>query len=111
MFASRMKIARVGRAAAAERQIARVGRAAAASRQFASLSGARAYLPKFSTVALSGTVLVVGGGLAYDRWMTKMSHDTGVTSTPSAPHRTRAQAPLRDHLARLGSVEIKILYE
>ena len=72
MFASRMTIARVGRAAAA-------------ARQFASLSGARAYLPKFSTVALSGTVLVVGGGLAYDRWMTKMSHDTGVTSTPSAP--------------------------
>ena len=72
MFASRMKIARVGRAAAAERQFARVGRAAAAARQFASLSGARAYLPKFSTVALSGTVLVVGGGLAYDRWMTKM---------------------------------------
>ena len=74
MFASRMKIARVGRAAAAERQFARVGRAAAARRQFASLSGARAYLPKFSTVALSGTVLVVGGGLAYDRWMTKMHH-------------------------------------
>ena len=74
MFASRMKIARVGRAAAAERQFARVGRAAAAPRQFASRSGARAYLPKFSTVALSGTVLVVGGGLAYDRWMTKMHH-------------------------------------
>ena len=66
MFASRMKIARVGRAAAAARQFA-------AERQFASLSGARAYLPKFSTVALGGTVLVVGGGLAYDRWMTKMS--------------------------------------
>ena len=65
MFASRMTIARVGRAAAA-------------TRQFASLSGARAYLPKFSTVALGGTVLVVGGGLAYDRWMTKMSHYTGV---------------------------------
>ena len=64
MFASRMTIARVGRAAAAPRQLA----------QFASLSGARAYLPKFSTVALGGTVLVVGGGLAYDRWMTKMSH-------------------------------------
>ena len=58
MFASRMTIAR----------------AATATRQFASLSGARAYLPKFSTVALGGTVLVVGGGLAYDRWMTKMSH-------------------------------------
>ena len=54
-------------------KIARVGRAAA-PRQFASLSGARAYLPKFSTVALGGTVLVVGGGLAYDRWMTKMHH-------------------------------------
>ena len=66
MFASRMTIARVGRCAAA--------------RQFASLSGARAYLPKFSTVALGGTVLVVGGGLAYDRWMTKMSHYTGVPS-------------------------------
>ena len=75
-----MKIARVGRAAAAERQFGRVGRAAAAARQFASLSGARAYLPKFSTVALGGTVLVVGGGLAYDRWMTKMSHYTGVPS-------------------------------
>ena len=62
MFASRMTIAR----------------AAAATRQFASLSGARAYLPKFSTVAWGGTVLVVGGGLAYDRWMTKMSHYTGV---------------------------------
>ena len=62
MFASRMTIAR----------------AATATRQFASLSGARAYLPKFSTVALGGTVLVVGGGLAYDRWMTKMSHYTGV---------------------------------
>ena len=48
MFASRMTIARVGRAAAAPRQ-------------FASLSGARAYLPKFSTVAAGGTVLVVGG--------------------------------------------------
>ena len=58
MFASRMTIAR----------------AATATRQFASLSGARAYLPKFSTVAAGGTVLVVGGGLAYDRWMTKMSH-------------------------------------
>jgi hypothetical protein len=68
-----MTIARVGRAAAAERQFARSGRAAA-ERQFASLSGARAYLPKFSTVALGSTVLVVGGGLAYDRWMTKMHH-------------------------------------
>ena len=67
MFASRMKIARVGRAAAA--------------RQFASLSGARAYLPKFSTVAWGGTVLVVGGGLAYDRWMTKMSHRRPFEST------------------------------
>ncbi len=64
MFASRMTIAR----------------AATATRQFASLSGARAYLPKFSTVAAGGTVLVVGGGLAYDRWMTKMSHYTGVPS-------------------------------
>ena len=85
MFASRMTIARVGRAAAA-------------TRQFASLSGARAYLPKFSTVALGGTVLVVGGGLAYDRWMTKMSHYTGVQrrSTPSTPQLrtgTRTQAP------------------
>ena len=50
-----------------------IARAATATRQFASLSGARAYLPKFSTVAAGGTVLVVGGGLAYDRWMTKMS--------------------------------------
>ena len=58
MFASRMTIAR----------------AATATRQFASLSGARAYLPKFSTVAAGGTVLVVGGGLAYDRWMTKLHH-------------------------------------
>ena len=80
MFASRMTIARVGRAAAAERQFARSGRAAA-ERQFASLSGARAYLPKFSTVAAGGTVLVVGGGLAYDRWMTKMSHRRPFEST------------------------------
>ena len=65
MFASRMKIARVGRCAAACNGTGQ-------ARQFASLSGARAYLPKFSTVALSGTVLVVGGGLAYDRWMMKL---------------------------------------
>ena len=69
-----------------------IARAATATRQFASLSGARAYLPKFSTVAAGGTVLVVGGGLAYDRWMTKMSHDTGVQGVDAVdtPPNTRA---------------------
>mmetsp|Transcript_13646 Transcript_13646/g.42227 ORF Transcript_13646/g.42227 Transcript_13646/m.42227 type:complete len:214 (-) Transcript_13646:25-666(-) len=90
-------------------------------------TGARAYLPSFSTVALGATVAVVGGGLAYDRWMTKM-RQSGWSSTSSrclraarygrvltrrrnisAKIRVRTltkgsvtQAPVQDHVARLG---------
>lgn len=42
--------------------------ARAGARQFASAGGVRAYLPNFSTVVLGGTLVVVGGDLAYDRW-------------------------------------------
>lgn len=49
-----------------------LSRSRRAARQFASTGGVRAYLPNFSTVVLGGTLVVVGGGLAYDRWETKI---------------------------------------
>lgn len=41
-------------------------------RGLSAAAGPRRLLPSFSTVALGATAAVVGGGLAYDRWKTKM---------------------------------------